>query len=86
MQTDAMQTEVAETVPVTVPVERNLYAALQDHFEQSARSLEEFVDEALRMLLQEDQDDLATLKERRAEPTIPYEEVSAELRARAESA
>ncbi|OPX26254.1 MAG: CopG family transcriptional regulator [Candidatus Cloacimonas sp. 4484_143] len=45
------------------------------------RSISDIVDEAIRLELAEDADDLQSIKERENEPTISYEELIADLKA-----
>jgi hypothetical protein len=48
---------------------------------ETNRSISDIVDEAIRLELAEDAEDLAAIKEREKEPTITYEELIEDLKA-----
>ena len=66
----------------TVPLDATLYDALRQRAEAAGQSLAEAVDEAVRALLAEDAEDLQALDERRDEPTVAFDDLVADLRAR----
>ena len=70
--------------PATVPVDPALYDALRAHASESGRSVADLVDEAVRVLLAEDAEDLAALDDRAGEEPVPFEDFVADLRARGE--
>jgi len=65
----------------TVYFERELHAALRIKAAHSNRSLSDIVNDAVRVALAEDQEDLAAFDERAAEPTLSYEELLNDLKA-----
>ena len=73
---------MSASAPATVPVEPALYDALRAHASESGRSVADLVDEAVRVLLAEDAEDLAALDARGDEPTVSLEELGRELRAK----
>lgn len=66
----------------TVSVDAALYDALRARASESGRSVGDVVDEALRVLLAEDAEDLAALDARRDEPTVPFDDMMDSFRAR----
>ena len=81
---------VASDKPVKLTVtldDRNLYRALRHAAVERDQPLREIVIEALREWLerQEEQEDLAAVAETEGEPTFPWEQVKAEMRAARES-
>ena len=66
---------------VTIYMEPELHRALRLKALITNRSASEIVNEALRAVLREDQEDLAAFEERAAEPTLSYEELLKELKA-----
>lgn len=66
----------------TVDLDAALYEALRQRAEAAGRALADVVDEAVRALLAEDAEDLRALDERRDEPSVPFDEVIAELETR----
>ena len=64
----------------TVYFDPALHKALRLKAAATERSLSDVVDEAVRVLLAEDADDLAALDERAAEPTVSFEAFVQELR------
>jgi hypothetical protein len=57
----------------TVYFDPDIHQALKLKAAGSDTSLSELVDEAVRLLMLEDQEDLKTISDRVAEPTISYE-------------
>jgi len=64
----------------TVYFEPELHRALRLKAASTNRSISEIVNEAVRQALKEDQEDLAAISDRVAEPTISYEELLADLK------
>lgn len=64
----------------TVYFDPTLHKALRLKAAATERSLSDLVDEAVRMLLSEDAEDLAALDERAAEPTVSFEAFVQELK------
>jgi hypothetical protein len=65
----------------TVYFEPALHKALRLKAAHTQRSVSEIVNEAVRMALREDQEDLAAFEERVAEPEITYEALRKDLKA-----
>jgi len=63
----------------TVYFEPSIHHALKIKAASSHLSLSELVDEAVRLLMREDKDDIAAIKERKNESVISYEEMLNEL-------
>lgn len=57
----------------TVYFEPAIHNALKLRAASSDTSISELIDEAVRLLMREDQEDLAAVKQRVAEPEIAYE-------------
>lgn len=64
----------------TVYFDQDLHRALRLKAASTNRTLSEIVNEAVRIVLREDQEDLAALADRVAEPTITYEELLDDLK------
>jgi len=64
----------------TVYFEPDLHQALRLKAASTNRSISELVNEAVRQALREDQEDLAAISDRVAEPTITYEELLDDLK------
>lgn len=64
----------------TVYFDQDLHRALRLKAASTNRTLSEIVNEAVRIVLREDQEDLAALSDRVAEPTITYEELLDDLK------
>jgi hypothetical protein len=64
----------------TVYFDPQLHAALRLKAVHTHRSLSDIVNEAVRMALREDQEDLSAFEERAAEPTLSYEELLEDLK------
>jgi plasmid stability protein len=65
----------------TIYFEPELHRALRVKAASTHRSVSEIVNDALRLALREDQEDLAVFDERAAEPILTYEELLNDLRA-----
>ena len=65
----------------TVYFDPEIHRALRLKAANTDRSISDLVNEAVRQALREDQEDLATLQERAAEPTISYEALLEDLKA-----
>ena len=66
----------------TVYFDPELHFALRLKAAQTERSLSDLVNEAVRLSLAEDAEDLAAFDQRAAEPNLPFEHVVRELRRR----
>ncbi len=64
----------------TVYLEPELHQALRVKSALTERTLSELVNDALRIALQEDQEDLAAFEERALEPTMTYEALLDDLK------
>lgn len=65
----------------TVYFDPQLHTALRLKAAHTQRSLSDLVNEAVRALLAEDQEDLAAFSDRVAEPTLSYEDLLDDLKA-----
>jgi plasmid stability protein len=65
----------------TIYFDPDLHRALRVKAAVTHRSVSEIVNDALRLALREDQEDLAAFEERVAEPTMSYEDLLTDLRA-----
>jgi hypothetical protein len=65
----------------TIYLDSALHRALRIKAVHTRRSMSALVNDAVRMALREDQEDLAAFDERADEPTISYEELLKDLRA-----
>ncbi|HPR65064.1 MAG TPA: CopG family transcriptional regulator [Thermoanaerobaculia bacterium] len=70
------------TKRATVYLEQDLHRALKLKAAQTDRSISDLINEAVRMSMIEDIEDLQSLRERVSEPDVPYETVLKDLRAR----
>lgn len=64
----------------TIYFDPELHQALRLKAAGTNRSISEIVNEAVRVVLKDDQEDLAAFGERAAEPTISYEELLDDLK------
>lgn len=64
----------------TVYFDQDLHRALRLKAASTNRTLSDIVNEAVRIVLREDQEDLAALADRVAEPTITYEQLLDDLK------
>jgi hypothetical protein len=71
----------AATTRATIYFEPNLHKALRIKAADTHRSVSEIVNDAVRLALREDQEDLAAFDDRVAEPTISYEALLKDLKA-----
>jgi len=65
----------------TVYFDENIHQALRIKAVTSQRSLSEVVNDAVKLLLSEDQQDLSTFEQRVNEPTMSYEALLDKLKA-----
>ena len=65
----------------TIYLDSALHRALRIKAVHTRRSMSDLVNDAVRMALREDQEDLAAFDERAGEPTISFEELLKDLRA-----
>jgi plasmid stability protein len=65
----------------TIYLAPDLHRALRIKAIHTHRSMSDLVNDAVRMALREDQEDLAAFEERAGEPTMTYEELLQDLRA-----
>ncbi|SNY43824.1 hypothetical protein SAMN06297280_0655 [Arsukibacterium tuosuense] len=65
----------------TVYFEPSIHHALKLRAASSDTSISELIDEAVRLLMREDQEDLAAVRQRANEPEISYEELLNSLQA-----
>ena len=65
----------------TIYLDADLHRALRIKAIHTHRSMSDLVNDAVRMALREDQEDLAAFEERAGEPTMTYEELLKDLRA-----
>ena len=66
----------------TVYFDQALHRALRVKAAETERSMSDLVNEAVRLSLAEDAEDLAAFHERVSEPSLPYEAVVKELKRR----
>ncbi len=66
----------------TVYFDPELHRALRLKAAETERSLSELVNEAVKLTLAEDAQDLAAFEERAAEPNLPFENVVKDLKRR----
>jgi len=66
----------------TVYFEDDLHKALRIKSVESDRTISELVNDAIKLVLEEDQEDLAAIKERKDEEPISYESFLQELKSR----
>ena len=84
---EAVAILLLEVIAVSEPVKRStiyldsaLHRALRIKSIHTHRSISDLVNDAVRMSLREDQEDLEAFKERAKEPTISYEQLLKDLR------
>lgn len=73
-----------ETTPkrATVYLDPTIHRALRLKAAETDRTISDLVNEAVKLALLEDAEDLAAFDERAAEPSLPFEDVVKELRRR----
>lgn len=71
-----------KTKRATVYFDPDLHKALRLKSAQTEQSVSDLVNEAVRVLLAEDAEDLAALTQRRDEPTVSFEDFVQDLQAR----
>ena len=64
----------------TIDFEPTLLQALQQRAEDTRQSLSDLVNNAVRILLAEDEDDVAALEDRKDESSISFEELVEEMK------
>ena len=74
----------SKTKRATIYFDPALLKALRLKSAETEVSMSELVNDAVRVLLAEDAEDLAALRDRKAEPTIGFEQYVEGLRARGE--
>ena len=72
----------AKSKRATIYFDPELHRALRLKSAETEHSMSELVNEAVRLLLAEDAEDLTLLRERVEEPTISFEAFVADLKAR----
>lgn len=65
----------------TIYMDPELYSAVQRRAASTNRSVSEVINDALRLAMREDEEDLAVFDERAQEPTLTYEELLHDLAA-----
>lgn len=70
------------TKQAMIDFDPQVHDALQARAEETQRTVSDLVDEAVRLALAEDAEDLAALAERREEPDLSFDEVVRDLRRR----
>lgn len=71
----------ASSKRATVYFDENLHQALRLKAAHTHRSVSDIVNDAVRLALAEDQEDLAAFEQRAEEPTLSYEELLNDLKA-----
>lgn len=66
----------------TIYLDIELHQALRQKADETDRSMSELVNEAIRLSLAEDAQDLAAFEERADEPSVPFEDVVEDLKRR----
>lgn len=66
----------------TLYLDAELYRALRLKAAETDRSISDLANEAIRLSLAEDAEDLATIEERAAEPDLPFEDFVRDLKRR----
>jgi hypothetical protein len=66
----------------TIYLDSEIHRALRIKAAETDRSMSELVNEAVKLRLAEDADDLAAFEERAAEPNLPFENVLKDLKRR----
>ena len=67
----------------TIYLDPDIHKALRFKSAEMERSISDLVNEAVRLRLTEDAEDLASFEERASEPNLPFEDVLKELKRRA---
>ena len=70
------------TKRTTVYIDPDLHRALRLKAAETERSISDLVNEAVRLSMLEDAEDLASFEERRMEPNLDFEEVLKDLKQR----
>ena len=66
----------------TVYFDADLHRALRIKAAETDRSISELINEAVKLALAEDAEDLAVFEDRAAEPNLPFEDVVKDLKRR----
>ena len=66
----------------TIYLEPEIHRALRLKAVEADRSVSDLVNDAVRRSLNEDADDLKAVRDRRKEPTVPFEQMLKDLRKR----
>ena len=66
----------------TIYFDADLHRALRVKAAETERSVSELVNQAVKLTLAEDAEDLAAIEERRQEPSLPFEDVLKDLKLR----
>lgn len=66
----------------TIYFDNEIHRVLRLKAAESDRSISELVNEAVKIILAEDSEDLATFEERSMEPNLPFEKVLKDLKRR----
>jgi hypothetical protein len=69
------------TKRATIYFDAHIHKVLRIKAAHTQRSISELVNEAVKMALREDHDDLKAFEDREQEPVVTYEELLAELKA-----
>jgi len=72
----------ARTKRATVYLDAELHRALRLKAAETERSMSELVNEAIKLSLREDAEDLAAFEERASELPLPFEDIVKDLRKR----
>jgi len=73
---------ITETKRVTVYFDPDIHLALRLKAAETERSVSDLVNEAVKLTLAEDADDLAAYEERAKEPELPFEDLVRDLKRR----
>lgn len=71
---------IREAKRATIYLDQALHKALRIKAAETSRSMSEIVNEAVRLALADDAEDLAAFEERAAEPLVPYETLLKQLK------
>jgi hypothetical protein len=66
----------------TIYFDADLHRALRVKAAETERSVSELVNQAVKLTLAEDAEDLAAIEDRRQEPNLPFEDVLKDLKLR----
>lgn len=74
--------ESSPTVPARIDFDPEVHRALEQRAGETARSISELVNEAVRLSLELDAQDFAAFDQRAGEPNLDFEDVVQDLRKR----